>query len=602
MSGDLNDEEMQDLQAQLSPRTPDELVSTDASGGPESWLPRFRNPPSFDPIEQFLYEQSGNPNAVPKAELPAKASGVEIRVPATKYGPILSSVGLMKDSAMASRPAAGSQSADLKIPPHVLKAHVQANYQQTLTQALHPKTVDKLRALPPKVVDTVLTMALVSPSCWKNLDTVIDEVYEGWWPIWRASTQLALAPQSNNAPLRLVLYLGQGGWGLPWVAAEGMLLLVKRHNPKVQIRVEGIVVYDDIPPSQTIIGHLARNPGGAFAGVAIHYRKSLQEFPQDVETQDRAMLAGCRWFALMQIPILKKLEPLENEQTSTHRAEYQFLWAWYSGIQKLEQIAGRAQGVAVTGTAANFKAAELDFLSGYFGKLTSTDAAQLQRAERQAAWMVSPHGLPSKLELDAAMHPGSMAPSAPLSDGYCWMPSSLDVGEACHPPFITPIYPSKLFQMTTGADSSVGTKVYCQCLKVTHPVSNHVKYGGVEFVLRQLGAEGTGITHMSKLYPCLVSFDRRDGKTMRCPPMYATKCGEFMLCHNCRCIVEGLATGWDIPSAVEICFRALTLAWSEWTQGDSPLKFNAWTRPAHVCDDQCRVDVQPPEWTAMQEQ
>ena len=63
--------------------------------------------------------------------------------------------------------------------------------------------------------------------------------------------------------LRLVLYLGQGGWGLPWVAAEGMLKRFKHLQTKVEIQVEGVVVYDDLVPSQTIIGHRAKKPAEA---------------------------------------------------------------------------------------------------------------------------------------------------------------------------------------------------------------------------------------------------------------------------------------------------------------------------------------------------
>ena len=267
MSGDLTEEEMRELEALASPLTPDELVSTETpEAAAQSWVPRFRAAPSFDPIEQFLY------NDRPTKQ--AKTSGAEVQVDVTKYGPILASVGLMTDAAKASAPASSSQKQDLNIPPHVLQAHLQSNYQQTLMQSLHPKTVDKLRALPPKVVDTVLTMALVSPSCWKNLDTVIDEMYDGWWAIWRASTQLALTP-AKAEPLRLVLYLGQGGWGLPWVAAEGMLQLFKHVHAKVELRVQAVVVYDDVMPSQTIIGHLAKRPAGPFEGAAIHYRKDL---------------------------------------------------------------------------------------------------------------------------------------------------------------------------------------------------------------------------------------------------------------------------------------------------------------------------------------
>jgi hypothetical protein len=581
------------------PLTPEQLLSSAPATPEHQWRPRFRARESFDAIEEFLYLVEPIPVRTPAQPTHALQVASTPRLEEVKYGPILAAVGLKPEGPRLPKRLAQSSGVETKVPNHVLQAHVQADYQQPLLQNLQAASANKLRALPPKISDTIMQMALVSPSCWLNIDAVISEVYENWWQVWEQSSHLARNPAGT--PLRLVIYIGDGCFGVPWLTAEAAVILLSQGRPTLNFKIEAVIVYDGFEPSQVMQGQLSKHGEGPFTGVRVIHRPKLELFAHDVAFGDRALLEGCKWLGLMPLKVFKHLEGLPNDQTTFHRDEYFHMWQWYRGLRKLEEITGRGNGVAVTGTAATFSRADRVFLTAYFGAETNTNASDLGRADRSCTWWVSPSGLPQMLRLQKEAHPGLLSPSAPLSDGFVWMPSAMgsEEGEWC-PPYVTPLYPTKLMQMSSGQDNTVGTKLYCNSFRVQHPVTMETKYGGVEFVMRQLGLTGTLIANMQVKFPCLGAFDRRDGKTTRCSPFHSTTCGQFMLCHNCRCIVEGLTEGWELGSAVEVVSKALDMAVVHWTIEKYPSRFSTFSCPVHECDDQCRVGLKP-DWSAMPE-
>ena len=106
-------------------------------------------------------------------------------------------------------------------------------------------------------------------------------------------------------------------------------------------------------------------------------------------------------------------------------------------------------------------------------------------------------------------------------------------------------------------------------------------------MLAHLGLLGMRVSAACSKWPCLMEFDIRDGKS-RCPPVaYITTCGTHLFCHNCRCVMEGLLSGWELASAAEVIADSLLQAASRWRGDAGPSTFRVCSHPAHECSDVC---------------
>jgi hypothetical protein len=54
----------------------------------------------------------------------------------------------------------------------------------------------------------------------------------------------------------LVIYIGDGSFGVPWLAVNKALEAVIGNFPQTQFRVESVITYDDFSPSQYMIWHV----------------------------------------------------------------------------------------------------------------------------------------------------------------------------------------------------------------------------------------------------------------------------------------------------------------------------------------------------------
>lgn len=586
-----------------APSTPMQSIRDGAAQTPSDQNPpgvsafRHHPPEARSPVEQFLYAPSDGRSDVkrPRLETTGRASGVCASPGVSsscKYGPFLNAQGLFHMSATRRLMAGvvtgipGESARPVAVPDVILKAHVSSNYRAVLVDHLPEQSRMKLLALPMDVQDTLLRTCMVVSTCWHNFSSVIDDAYNSWWSVWQQASTLAAAPAAAGS-MRMAVFIARGAWGVPWTALETAMLILAKERPDLHFRFELAWIYDDNVASQQMTADVIAVPE-VLRDCAVTHRRDVSSFSDDV-LSNLVSLKNMFWLALYSVPLVRQLEVgnVVAAKISPHLAVFRPLWSWYRGVQLLDDHLGRAAGISIVGSSTTFHETHARELELYFGSMCWTQSEELGRAERCTQWYVSPSSaeVGGHQKLKPERHPRFRA-TDPLPDGTTWAGAA--GGEprvlVC-PPCLSPAYPVKVLQISTGDDIRPGTIMYCQSLRVVSPSNTMKQYGGVPFVLAHLGLLGMRVSAACSKWPCLMEFDIRDGKS-RCPPVaYITTCGVHLFCHNCRCVMEGLLTGWELGSAAEVIANSLLQAASRWRGDAGPNAFRVFSHPAHECSD-----------------
>ena len=560
---------------------------------------RHHPPEAWSPIEQFLYAPNDERSCAKRPRLEntgsASSSSASPGVSSSgKYGPFLNVQGLFHMSATRRLMAGvvtglpGESARPVAVPEIILKAHISSNYRAVLVDHLPEQSRMKLLALPMDVQDTLLRTCMVVSTCWQNIPAIIDDAYSSWWSVWQQASTMAAAPAALGS-MRVAVFIARGAWGVPWTALETAILILAKERPDLQFRFELAWIYDDNVASQKVTADVTAAPE-VLRGCAVTHRRDVGSFAEDV-LSNLVSFKDMFWMALYSVPLVRQLELdcVAGAKLSPHLVMFRPLWSWYRGVQLLDNHLGRASGISIVGSSTTFPEAHARELELYFGSMCWTQSEELGRAERCTQWYVSPSSVEAggNQKLKPERHPMFRA-SDPLPDGTTWAVAAAGgPGVALCPPCLSPAYPFKVLQISTGHDLRPGTMMYCQSLRIVSPSNTIKQYGGVPFVLAHLGLLGMRVSAACSKWPCLMEFDIRDGKS-RCPPVaYITTCGMHLFCHNCRCVMEGLLSGWELASAAEVIANALLQAASRWRGEAGPSTFRVFSLPAHECSDVC---------------
>lgn len=606
--------------SQFSPLSPTETVhapymlgprssqSTSLQAGPHGGAPRgaasiscqYRLPPVpvMTGTTRYVYglepepPQSLNPKRQRIHSPQVVESPIEFNRTQTyqQYGPYLQQYLLFDESVVRrtfGSAAPGSSASGEEIPRWILDAHTKANYRQIITGVLSPQARSQLKTLPPLVQDAIFHMVLVSSSCWLHLNETVNDVYLTWWRVWAQASDVARTPMCLGEQ-SLVVFIMRSNFGVPWIAFEKAINRMNATDRNVQFRVEHVWVYSETPESDkacvSVISGSALKPRGS-----VMIRQNVEKFADDVR-QNINSIRTYKWVSLMPLSLdwKKEVRGAVEERYSPHTKENRCIWSWYGGLQVLHQELGGESGINILGSVQNFVGQLCGDVAYHFGPPTRTNAAWWNRAQRQILWFVSPSGGPSRVAPSVPSE-AMFDNSAPMLDGSCWRGNmGSRFGTSTVPPMLMPMYPSQLMKVASRNDNPDADVVYVESLTIIDPHTFEVRFAGVPFFLTHLGLDGTLLPNALNQYPCIKTFDVRNGQKNG-PPLYNTVCGKHMLCQNCRVLCEVLSCGWDVCSAQEVIFNALVRAVKKWKKEDveNSISFAPCLMSPHICSDEC---------------
>ena len=471
--------------------------------------------------------------------------------------------------------------------PWVVEAHAVSHWRHLLLLSMNSLERERMEALPIPVMEAILMAAMVCPTLWEALPTVVLHTALAW-PLLRAECGRRVRELQARRILFVVVISGCDGVGTPLLAlANALRLLRLDEQMPFDLQVVCAMSYEVDPDclqlgtlvNQSVLGFPVEHLGDLQG--AVERTGNMPKWILDLEPIGIA-LAGTPCTATS----IAQKRHATGAQSALHSEKGRLIFVWHKTVHALRNVLGPTKVVSVSEFPSTSSQADSVQLDKLMGRPCIVNAKDWGRAVRHRHFRCDPfHGATAKplLSLDMTQ------PRAPLVDGSFWDPQGLGSAPDGVPltlrRFVQCLYE---YQSKNSRTFSEYEQKSLDCFWVRLPAGER-RRAGPAFFIEHMGFRNSPLSRMPELYPCHGTVDIQTFTSPGEVPARSQPCGACVLCENCARITQVCGQAWELASATEVCARTLRMASSVWAGTESNAAFRSWCEEPHDCGQHCAM-------------
>ena len=521
----------------------------------------------------------------PTAPVPRAASAAALRGPFSDLLPRCEDPAAAALELSQRQAEARASPALAGLQPWVVNAHVVSHWRQLLLLSMNYLERERMEALPIPVQEAILMAAMVCPTLWEALPTVVAHTALAW-PLLRAECGMRVRELQARPILFAVAISGCDGVGTPLLAlANALRLLRLDEGMAFDVQVVCAMSYETDKDclqlgtlvNQNVLGFPVEHCGD-LAG-AIEKTANLPKWILDLDPIGIA-LAGTPCTATS----IAQRKQAKAGTSALHSEQGRLVFVWHKTVLALRNVLGPTKVVSISEFPSTSSQADCVQLDKLMGEPCVVNAKDWNRAVRHRHFRCDPfHGPTAKplLSLDMTQ------PAAPLMDGSRWEPQ----GRGSAPDGV-PLTLRRFVQCLYEYQSQ-GSKRFTEyeqrsldCFWVRQ-AEGELRRAGPAFFIEHMGFRNSPLSRMPTVYPCHRTVDMQTFTSPAQVPARSQLCGRRVLCENCARITQVCGQAWELASATEVCARTLRMASSVWAGTESTAAFRSWCEEPHDCGRAC---------------